>query len=230
MWSIHNAKMVNYTWDFSILWTYRKAIFHGLLTTIELSVLAIIFGTILGIILALLTNSDKKYLRYPSKVFIEFFRDLPLLVLLIWLFYTVTPAFGITLSPFNTAILALTINLGAFSSEIFRSGFNSIHKDQIDSAKVLGLNRFQILKHIIYPQSMKVFMPPLTGRYIETIKLTSLGSYIAVNELLQEGQNIISVTYHPLEIYTAVAVLYLLIILPLSLYLQKLEKINDKVK
>ena len=134
------------------------------------------------------------------------------------------PLFGIHISAFFTALIGLSLNLGAFSAEIFRVGIISIPKGQRESSIALGLSKYQTMKDIILPQAKRVIIPPLTGRYIETIKLTSLASVIAVDELLHSGQNLISVSYRPLEVYTIIALLYLAIIVPLTLILKKLEK------
>jgi len=216
--------MVSYNWDFSVVFAHKQAILTGALVTLELAMLSIFFGSLIGLGLALLKSSRNKAIKFTAASIIEVFRDLPLLVLMVWLFYTLPPITGIQVSAFATAVLALSLNLGAFSAEIFRAGFNSVPKGQIEAAKVLGLKNIHSFRHIIFPQALKVILPPLTGRYIETIKLTSLASIIAVNELLHQGQNLISVSYRPLEVYTAVALMYLAIIVPLSLLLQKVER------
>lgn len=216
--------MVFYTWDFSIILTYKEAIFKGTLVTLELTLFSIILGSLIGIIMCLMKLSKKPLLKYPAIAFIEVFQDLPLLVLFIWLFYALPPLLGINISAFSTALVGLSLNLGAFSAEIFRAGIISIPKGQTESSIALGLTKFQIMKDIILPQAKKMIIPPLTGRYIETIKLTSLASIIAVDELLHSGQNLISVSYRPLEVYTIIAILYLMIIVPLTLILKKWEK------
>jgi|SRR3989338_618698 len=216
--------MITYNWDFSIIFNYKEAILKGTLITIEIAFLSIILGTILGLILCFLKISKNPFFKYPSSIFIEIFRDLPLLVLLIWLFYAIPPLFGINISAFYTSIIAFSLNLGAFSAEIFRAGVNSISKGQTEASLSLGLTKFQTMKDIIFPQARRIIIPPLTGRYIETIKLTSLASIIAVDELLHVGGIIISLSYRPLEVYTAVAVLYLAIIMPLTFFLRRFER------
>jgi len=216
--------MVGYTWDFSIIFTYKEALLKGTLITLELTFFSIILGSIIGIIICLMKLSKNPLLKYPAIAFIEVFQDLPLLILLIWLFYALPPLFGVSISAFSTALIGLSLNLGAFSAEIFRAGIISIPKGQTESSTALGLTKYQTMKDIILPQAKKVIIPPLTGRYIETIKLTSLASIIAVDELLHSGQNLISVSYRPLEVYTVIAILYLAIIVPLTLVLKKLEK------
>jgi len=216
--------MVVYTWDFSVIFTYKEAILNGTLITLELTFFSILLGSVIGMMICLMKLSKNPLLKYPAIAFIEVFQDLPLLILLIWLFYALPPIFGINISAFSTALVGLSLNLGAFSAEIFRAGIISVPKGQTESSVALGLTKYQTMKDIILPQAKKMIIPPLTGRYIETIKLTSLASIIAVDELLHSGQNLISVSYRPLEVYTIIAFLYLVIIIPLTSVLKKLEK------
>ena len=216
--------MVSYTWDFTSVFRYKEAILKGTLVTVELTVLSIICGSIIGLIFCFLKLSSNPLLSSTAKAFIEIFRGLPLLVLLVWLFYAVPPLVGVNYSAFLTAVIALSINLGAFSAEIFRAGILSIDKGQIESSYMLGLSKLQTMKDVVVPQALKTIIPPLSGRYIETIKLTSLASIIAVEELLHVGTTIISVSYRPLEVYTVIAVLYLVIIIPLTMLLKNLEE------
>jgi polar amino acid transport system permease protein len=212
-----------YVWNFNVVFAYKEAILMGALTTLSLTLLAIFFGTILGAVLCIMRLSKNQAISFASAAFVEIFRDLPLLVVLIWLFYALPSFLNLGLSAYETAAIGLSFNLAAFASDIFRAGISSVHKGQREASLALGLNEFQIMREIVLPQAAKVILPPLTGRYIETIKLTSLASVIAVNELLHVGGNIISLSYRPLEVYTAVAVVYLAIIFPLVLLLGRLE-------
>jgi len=215
---------MNYTWDFSVIFDYKEAILNGTLITLEVTFFSLIIGTILGLFVCLCKLSKNPLLKYPAIFFIEIFTGLPLLVLLIWLYYALPILTGITISALPTAIIGLSLNLAGFSAEIFRAGIISIPKGQTEASLALGLSRFQILTKIILPQAIKLIIPPLSGRYIETIKLTSLASVIAVDELLHSGQNLISVSFRPLEVYTIIALIYLVIIIPLAMILRRLEK------
>lgn len=218
--------MINYTWDFSIILNYKVAILRGTLVTLELTFFSLIIGTVLGFGLALLKLSKNPLLRYPAIIFIEIFTGLPLLVLLVWLFYALPIFTGIRISALPTAIIGLSLNLAGFTAEIFRAGIISVPKGQTEASLALGLSKFQIIKRIIIPQATKLIIPPLSGRYVETIKLTSLASVIAVDELLHSGQNLISISFRPLEVYTIIAGLYLIIIIPLTFVLRRLERKN----
>lgn len=216
--------MVNYTWDFSVIFNYQEAILRGVVVTLELAFFSLIIGTVLGLIIGLGKLSKNPFLRYPAAIFVEVFTGLPLLVLLVWLFYALPIFTGIRIAALPTAIIGLSLNLAGFCAEIFRAGIISVPKGQTEASLALGLSKIQIMRKIILPQATKLIIPPLSGRYIETIKLTSLASVIAVDELLHASQNLISISFRPLEVYTAIAIIYLIIIIPLALTLRKFEK------
>ncbi len=213
---------MNYTWNWNIISTYKYVFLKGIFVTIELTLIVIILGTILGIILALLKKSDNIIFSLISKIYIEIFRALPILILLIWIFY-VFPIFGLKLSSFWTAVLALSLNLSAYVAESVRSGIESIHKIQLNSALTLGFTKLQAMLHIILPQALKQITPNLLSLYITQLKMSSLASVIAVNELLHQSNTLISATFRPLEIYTTVGLCYLILILPFILIVNKLE-------
>tara|TARA_Y100000310_G_scaffold28357_1_gene26977 strand:+ start:2003 stop:2674 length:672 start_codon:yes stop_codon:yes gene_type:complete len=219
-----------YNWHWNVIWQYREALFKGFLLTIELSILVIIAGTILGLIFALLRRSDHPLIRWPVIILNEILRDLPILVILIWLYY-VLPITGIIISGFNAAFIGLSLSLAAFVSETFRAGIESIPKGQLESALSLGYSKSQAMFKIVLPQAFKRMLPNLMGLYIHQIKNTALASVIAVDELLHSANVVISTTYRPLELYTAIAFIYLIIIIPLvgiSYYIEK--KMGIKVK
>jgi len=213
-----------YDWNFQVVMSHPHALISGAAVTLEIAALTILFGTAFGFLFYLLKDNGNEVTKKVTSVFIEFFRDIPILVLIIWLFYAITPLLNIRVNAFWTSVIGMSLVLGAFSSEIFRSGFGSIPKGQTEAGRSIGMNRFQILRHVVFPQALKTIIPPLTGRYIETIKLTSLASVIAVNELLHEGQNLISVSFRPLEVYTVIALIYLLMIIPMNILLRRLER------
>ena len=219
-----------YNWDWGVLWQFRWALFKGFLITIELSFLVILAGTILALIFTFLRKVDHPLIIYPTKVVIEALKDLPILVILIWLYF-VLPIAGIKLSGFVAAFIGLSLSLGAFASEAIRSGIESIPRGQLDSAIALGYSKRQAMFKVILPQTFKQILPNLMGLYIHQIKNTALASMIAVNELLHIGNIIISSSYRPLEVYTAIAMIYLIIIVPLVIVSHYIEKrLGVKVK
>src|SRR3989344_5497090 len=217
-----------YTWNWNIIWVYKTVFIQGALVTIGLTLIAIILGTILGVIFAFIKRSANPVFSYLTRIYIELFRAIPILVLLIWVFYVLPIIFGLRLTAFNSAILALSLNLSAFVAETVRAGIESIPAGQFESAYALGMNKFQAMWHIIFPQAIKNMIPNLMGLYINEIKNSSLASVIAVGELLHQSNTLISNTYRPLEIYTTVAIMYLVIILPLVFVARIFEKRLNK--
>lgn len=215
-----------YHWDWSVVFNSATftAIGHGLEMTVVVSALSLVFGTALGLIVAVLRLSRSKIVRGIVKVYIDFFRTTPPLVQLIWIFYVVPLLFHISLSAETAGIVTLSLNSGAFLGEIFRGGIESIHRGQRDAAYVLGLSRFQSFRAVILPQAMRRALPATANVFISLVKDSSLLSVIAVGEMTYELQQQVAQTFRPFELYTALAVLYFVITYPLSVASSALER------
>lgn len=194
----------------------------GLFTTIQLGILAIVAGLILGLILALLRLYAHKTVRIIVKAYIDVFRSIPLLVLLIIIFYAL-PFVGISLSPFYAAAVALTVVSGAYTAEIFRAGIEAIPKGQFEASEALGLSYKDMMVDVILPQAIKVVIPPLTNNCINVIKDTALASVVAMPDLLKQATQAQAVAANPTPLIAA-AVIYLAFLLPLVLWVSSLEK------
>ncbi|MDP4170348.1 MAG: amino acid ABC transporter permease, partial [Bacillota bacterium] len=151
----------------------------------------------------------------------------PLLVQIFILFYGF-PSIGITLDPFPAAVIAFTLNTGAYSSEIIRAAILSIPKGQWEAAASISMTKAQAMRRIILPQAIRVSIPPLGNSFISLVKDTSLAATITVTELFQKGQEIASVTYEPLWLYIEVAFIYLLFSTVLSFLQSRLERRYDR--
>ena len=215
---------MSYDWNWQLIWNYKDVFLNGTILTIWITVLSVILGTILGIILALSKRSNIPILSTLSSWYIYIFRSLPPLVLIIWVYYALPILLGITLSAFTSILISLSINLSAFVAETVRAGIESIPKGQYEAGKVLGMSPYKIMKKIIFPQSIRNILPNLIGLYAMQLKNTSLASIIGINELLHQGNILISNTFRPLEIYTAVAIIYTVIVLPFLWFSEYLEK------
>ena len=213
-----------YTWNWHVVLDNKQVFVEGALVTIGLTLLVVVIGTLLGTILALMRRSKDSVLSFLARIFIELFRALPILVLLIWIFYVGPIIFNIRFSPFAAGVLALSLNLAAFVAETVRAAIESIPRHQYESGLVLGLTPWQTMRRVILPQATRNMVPNLLGLYITQLKNSSLVSVIAVNELLHQANLLISNTYRPLEIYTAVAIGYLILIIPLILVANHFEK------
>lgn len=205
-----------YHWNWRVISDYLPVYIEGALVTLGLTLLVVLAGTILGVLVGLMRRSDLVVFSILAKVYTELFRALPILVLLVWIFYVVPILFGLRLSPLVAAWVALSINLSAFVAETVRAGIEAIPRNQFESGKTLGLTGTQIMFVIILPQALRNMLPNLMGLYVTQLKNTSLASIIAVNELLHRSNTIISETFRPLEVYTGVALMYLAIILPFT--------------
>lgn len=218
-----------YQWNWNVIVQYKYVFIQGAATTLWLTLLVVVFGTILGILIGLVRRSSVPFLPAIAQIYIEIFRALPTLVFLIWLYYVSPILLGFQFSPFNTALIVLSINLSAFVAETVRAAIESIPKNQFESGTTLGLSSTQTMLYIILPQATKNMLPNLLGLYVVQLKNSSLASVIAVNEILHRSNSIIGSTYRPLEIYTAVAVTYLAIIIPFTLLASWVERrMNQK--
>lgn len=201
--------------------TYPMLI-DGLFITIELGLLAIVAGLIVGLFLALVRLYAHKALRFIAKAYIDIFRSIPLLVFLIIIFYAL-PFVGLSLSPFYAAAVALTMVSGAYTAEIFRAGIEAIPKGQFEASQALGLSYKDMMADIILPQAVKIVIPPLTNNCINVIKDTALASVVAMPDLLKQATQAQAVAANPTPLIAA-AVIYLMFLLPLVLWVSSLEK------
>lgn len=214
-----------YQWNFRVISLYGRGLLRGTCVTLELTGICIVIGTLLGLSLCLGRLSKSRALRYASIAYIEVFLALPLLVLLVWIYYCLPLLPGIgSISAFWAAVIAMSLNLAPFVAETMRAGLEDIPQGYIDAGKAVGMTSIQRMRRITLPLGIRTVTPPLLTQYITILKLSSLASIIAVNELLHSATTVISVTYRPLEIYTAVALIYLVIILPVVVFIRYIEK------
>lgn len=213
-----------YKWDFSVVENNLDALFHGVLVTINLTAVSLTLATILGLILCLGSLSKYRIINIISTALIEIFRAAPALIVLIWVYYALPVLIGINLTSFVSAILALTVVQASYEAEIFRAGIQAIDRGQTEAARSLGMTSSQAMRRIVLPQAVRIMVPPFVSATAGLIKYTSLASVVSVYELLNQGTNIIQQSFRPLEVYTAVAVLYLAMIIPITLFSRYLEK------
>lgn len=215
---------MGYVWDFRIVFEYRQVFLRGAIITMELTFWATIMGTVLGLVLGLMRRSPNPILRYPAAIYIEAFRATPILVQLVWIYYSLPILTGLQLGNIASVAVGLGLHSAAYIAEIFRAGVNSIDKGQWDAARAVGMRYTQLMRRIILPQAVRRMVPPFINEFATLIKLTTLGSVLAVNELLHEATNLINNTYRPLEIYSAVAIAFAVIIYPFIFASQRLEQ------
>ena len=204
--------------------TNLKFLLSGLTTTIYISVVSIIISAVIGFIVAIPSLAKNKFLTYINIGYVEFVRAIPLLVLILWIYYGLPIMTGISFSPFVSGIIALSISESAFQAEIFRAGINSIKKAQWEAGSSLGLNFFKRLRLVILPQAIKNILPALGNQFVYVLKMSSLVSIIGIGDLTRKANELVVSTYRPLEIYTFLILEYLVLILIVSYFVRKLEK------
>jgi polar amino acid transport system permease protein len=212
-----------YEWDFSLLWTYRWLFAKGLGFTLLFTVATSLLGLLIGLVVAFLRLTRWRFATVPVILYIGLFRCTPVLVQLVWFYYALPGITGITLSPSAASVLALALYGGAFFAEIIRGGIVSIEPGQWDGARALGMRRHEVMSRVILPQAITRMIPAFANQGVLQLKNTSLVSVVAVPDLLYQSQVITAETYRPLEVYTTVAVIYLLVLFPLTLLVHWLE-------
>lgn len=200
---------------------------QGAKITIEFTVVSVFFGAILGLFFALGRMSRNFIIKKLCGAYIDFFRGTPLLVQILIIYVGVPQLFGFSM-PDNYQYLAgftaLSLNCGAYTAEIFRSGIQSIDLGQSEAARSLGMSHYQSMRYIILPQAIKVVVPPLGNEFIAMLKDSSLLAFIAIEDLLYSGKIIVGRTFQSMPVYLMVAFIYLCMTMVLSMLVNYTEK------
>ena len=206
-----------------------KFLLNGFGATILLSVIAAVLSMIIGMLVALPGMSSNRWIRLPSRIYIEFIRAIPLLPMLFWVFYglpVVLKSMGIQISidPFWGAVITLALSDSAFTAEIYRSGIQSISKGQTEAAQTVGLNYMQTMRYVILPQAIRRILPPLANQFIYIVKMSAFASVIGMQELTRRANELVVTEYRPLEIYSLLILEYLVLVLIISFFVRWLER------
>lgn len=205
------------------IYAYRALFWRGWLTTIGISLAALVLSVVIGTLAALASRSRFLPLRYFVRIYIEVVRGTPLLVQILIFFYVVAQAFGVN-NRYVVGVLTLAFFSAAYISEIIRAGIESVGKSQLESAKAIGLTRAQTYRYVIFPQALRQTLPPLAGQFVSLVKDSSLLMIISVSELTWNAEMVSARTYSTLESYIPLAVGYLILTLPISLWTRRLEQ------
>lgn len=201
-----------------------KFLVSGLVDTVRLSLTAISISIVIGLCVALPGISSRRGLKAINRGYVEIFRAIPLLVLLLWVYYGVPVVFDISISVFWAGVIALALSDSAFEAEIFRGGIQSIDKGQHEAAEALGLSYWRKMQLIILPQAIRHILPPLGNQLVYMLKMSSLVSVIGMAELTRRANELVVSEYRPLEIYSFLVLEYLVLILVVSAGVRKLER------
>jgi len=222
----------SYHWNWHSVWVYRALFVQGWLVTLLLSVISLAASCLIGSLLTLLRRTPFLPLRYLSRICVESIRGTPLLVQLLIFYYVVAESFHFQNVYLNEAfqnryfvgVLTLSIFSGAYISEVIRAGIESVAASQLESARAIGLTTAQTYRFVIIPQAIRQILPPLAGQFASLVKDSSLLSIIGISEFTLNAQNVSSYTYSNFESYLPLALGYLLLTLPISLFTQSLER------
>ena len=201
-----------------------KFLIDGLYYTIALSLTAICISIILGLLIALPGLSTQRAPRSINRIYVELVRSIPLLVLILWVYYGLPQVAGISISVFWAGVLALSISDSAFQAEIFRAGIQSIDRGQYEAASSISLNYRDTMRYVILPQAIKRILPALGNQLVYMLKMSSLVSVIGMQELTRRANELVVTEYRPLEIYTILVIEYLVVILLVSAGVRWLER------
>ena len=210
-------------------WNNITFLLDGFGATILLSVIAAVMSMLIGMMVALPGMSSNRWIRMPSRIYIEFVRAIPLLPMLFWVFYglpVVLKSMGISVSidAFWGAVITLAISDSAFTAEIYRSGIQSIARGQTEAAKTIGLTYTQTMRYVILPQAIRRILPPLANQFIYIVKMSAFASVIGMQELTRRANELVVTEYRPLEIYSLLILEYLVLVLIISFFVRWLER------
>ena len=210
--------------DWSVAVTYWPDLVVGAKVTLQITILSLLIGTVVGLALALARISRIWFISWPAYAYIEFFRTTPPLVQIVWFYFVIPVLIGYELNSFQAASLALGLNIAAFLAEIFRSGIQGIDITQKDASLVLGLSRIEMYQFVILPQAMRIVLPPTATTVMLLIKGTALASAVVTMELMRVGQLISIETFRPMEVISLVAVAYFIVTYPIAIGARYLER------
>ncbi len=196
----------------------------GVGMTLALSVTAILISVLMGLLLAVSLLSPYKALRWTARTYVECFRAIPLLVLLLWVYYGLPVVSGLQFGAFAAGVMSLALSDAAFEAEVFRAGLQSVAKGQREAAETLGLSRWSTLRYVVFPQAIRTILPALGNQFVYVLKMSSLVSVIGLQEFTRRANELNVTEYRPLEIYTFLVVEYLLLILLASWGVRRLER------
>jgi len=204
--------------------TNLKFLLSGIYYTIALSVTAIVISIFVGLLVALPALSSNPFLKGFNRVYVEIVRAIPILVMILWVYYGMPQLLGLTVTVFWAGVIALALSDSAFEAEIFRAGIQSIDKGQYEASHTVALSYSDTMRYVILPQAIRRILPALGNQLVYMLKMSSLVSVIGMQELTRKANELVVTEYRPLEIYTILLLEYLVLILIVSAGVRWLER------
>lgn len=213
-----------YTFDFSWLPDAIPLFAQAAFLTIQILIWSAVLSIVIGLVTGQMLMSKLVIVRGIARIYVDFFRLTPILFQIVAIFFLLPLAFGFSLSAFTSGVIALSLNYGAFFSEIFRAGVQSVDKGQWEAAQSMGIPHLRTLRRVIYPQALRRMLPPIGSMLVSLTKDTSLISVIGVAELFNTAQSVGASTFRQIEVLILVSLVYLAINLPLAVYAERLNR------
>ena len=207
---------MGHEWDFSFLLDQRQFILGGLLGTLRLALTCVAAGMVLGLVFATMRLSRLAALRFLGTCYVEFFRNIPVLVQIFWCYFALPILTGMQPNAYSAASIAVSLYAGAYLTEIFRSGIQSIETGQWEAARAIGFGYAGIMRNVVLPQAVRNVVPPMTSQVMEIVKTTTIASTIAYGEILYSAKVLSDQEFRPIETYTAVGIFFIVMLALLS--------------
>ena len=215
---------MDFEFKWHVLLRYQSFLIDGVLITIQMALIGMAIALTLGLVIALMGKSGIKILVIFSDIYIRIFRAIPLFVYLIWMFYGAAMLTGINVPAFATAVICLSMTHSAFMAETYRAGIESVPKGHTEAGLSVGLSRFQVMRYIILPQAVRTILPPIGNEFVIVFKSTTILGIIGVDELVRKAQFATTLSFRPFELYSAVAVIFVIMVIIISRFNLFLEK------
>lgn len=207
----------------TILTTYHDVLIDGFLNTLYSSIIALFFSLIIGTLMAIFQLSKKKWLKGLANAYVEFFKNIPLLIIVMF-FYVVVPLYWFSIDGFTAGTIGLTIYTSAFIAETVRAGIMGVPKGQTEAGLSTGLTQNETMRYIILPQAFKIVIPPLGNQFINLVKNSSVLAMVTGLDLMYQGDLIASETFNTFDTYILIGLIYLIITLPLTYLMSYIER------
>lgn len=214
---------MEFEFRFDIVWNNFPLLMEGVETTILLSLITMVLGTIIGLFVAIVRLKVRRIFALPLIIYVEVFRGTPGLIQIVWIYYCLPIVTGLQLDAFTSLVIAMALNVGSYLSEVFRAGIQAVNKGHIEAAAALGFRPGQITRRVVVPQAAYQMIPAIGNVFVSAIKLSSLCSVLGMAELMYQGQIIIANFFRPIEVFTVVAIIYLVMAYSTSLFMMYLE-------
>ena len=209
---------------FEIAGSAMPSLMQGLLKTLEITALSLVFATMIGLLLCMMQLSSSKLLGVIARIYVDCMRGLPVMVPSFFIYFGVAQALSIRISSDVASVVTLALNAGAYLSEIFRGGIQAVNIGQMEAARSLGLPYGRAMRKVILPQAIRIVIPSMVNQFIITLKDTSILSVIGMVELTQSGKLIIARNFKSFEIWLTVGVIYIVVITILSRVSRMIER------